>query len=72
MNSNINDKFRNTIVLKLYKITDNKLISRLIEKSIYNYTIQLAIDKNFKKSWENNIFKELYLSKVRSIYTNRS
>ena len=70
MNSSINDAIRNKTVSKLYHLIDNKLISRLIEKSIYNYIIQLSIDKNIKKSWNNNVFKELYLSKIINIYTN--
>ena len=70
MNSNVNDKLRNNVVDKLFELIDNKIISRLIEKSIYNYTINLAKEKNIKRNWDNNIFKNLYFSKVRSIYTN--
>ena len=70
MNSNINDPLRQNIVNKLNKIINNICISRNIEKSIYNYTIKISKIKNIKRIWLNIIFKNLYLSKVRSIYSN--
>ena len=36
MNSNINDEIRNNVVQKLDNIIGLKVVSRLIEKSIYN------------------------------------
>lgn len=44
--------------------------SRIIEKSIYNHSIEISKQKNINRSWKNEIFKELYLSKVRSLYSN--
>ena len=70
MNSNINDEIRNNVVQKLDNIIGLKVVSRLIEKSIYNYTIHLAKEKNIKRNWDNNIFRGLYFSKIRSIYSN--
>ena len=70
MNSNINDEIRNNVVQKLDNIIGLKVVSRLIEKSIYNYTIHLAKEKNIKRNWENLIFRGLYFSKIRSIYSN--
>ena len=70
MNSNYDDFFRNTIVTKINSKLDNINISRIIEQSIYNYTIQLSKQKHIKRLWNNDIFKELYLSKIRSIYAN--
>ena len=49
---------------------ENEKISRQIEQSIYNSTIQYSSEKNIKRDWDNNIFKSLYLSRIRSIYTN--
>ena len=48
MNSNITDEIRNNVVQKLDNIIGIKVVSRLIEKSIYNYTIHLAKEKNIK------------------------
>ena len=70
MNSNITDEIRNNVVQKLDNIIGIKVVSRLIEKSIYNYTIHLAKEKNIKRNWHNNIFRGLYFSKIRSIYSN--
>ena len=70
MSSNLDDKFRNIIVTKLNNQLDNINISRIIEQSIYNYVIKLCKEKNIKRLWNNDIFKELYLSKIRSIYAN--
>ena len=52
------------------KIILNEKISRQIEQSIYNSTIQFSYENNIKKHWDNKIFKSLYLSRIRSIYTN--
>ena len=54
----------------LYSAIDNEKISRQIEKSIYNSTIKFSSEKNIKRDWDNNIFRSLYLSRIRSIYTN--
>lgn len=68
--SSHNDTFRNKIVYKINSKLDNDTISRIIEQSIYNYTINLSKKMSIKRLWSNEIFKELYLSKIRSIYSN--
>ena len=70
MHSNLDDNFRNKIVLKLNQQLNNELISRSIEKAVYNYVIDLAKEKNIKRNWSNSVFSELYLLKIRSIYSN--
>ena len=45
-------------------------ISTNIEIGIFNYTIQQSNDKNIIKKWENKIFVQLYIDRLRSIYTN--
>ena len=54
------------------KIVDSEKISRQIEQSIYNSSIKFASENNIKRNWDNSIFKSLYLSRIRSIYTNLS
>ena len=68
--SNKTDEIRNKSVILFNKFIKNKKISRKIEKSIYNYIIHLSKEKNISRSWNNIIFKNLYISKIRSIYTN--
>jgi transcription elongation factor S-II len=54
----------------LNKMMENEKISRLIEQSIYNSSIKFSSENNIKPNWDNIIFKSLYLSRIRSIYTN--
>ena len=69
MNSN-NDEYRNRSVDKINDYVKDDIKSRNIEKSIYNYSIRTAAKHNFYCSWNTHKFKELYLSKLRSIYSN--
>ena len=68
--SNNTDKKRIKMVTMLNNEIKNIKLSKSIEKGIYNYTIKLSKHKNIKRSWNNLIFNQLYISKVRSIYTN--
>ena len=70
MNYSIKDPIRNNVCLKINTVVKNDIITRLIEKSIYNQTITIAKDKNIKRYWSNELFKGLYLSRVISIYLN--
>ena len=68
--SNEVDPKRIQVVLKLNNIIDDQKISQLIERDIYNSIIKLAKQKNISRNWSNPIFINLYLSKIRSIYSN--
>jgi transcription elongation factor S-II len=68
--NNFDDKFRLSLVQFLAEELNDTHLCRKIEKSIYNYCIQISSDKCINKSWNNPIFKNLYLSKIRSIYSN--
>ena len=69
-NSSYTSNIRNTSCNMFNKIIQNDKKSRQMEKDIYNSCLKYAGEKNIIKSWENNIFKSLYLSRIRSIYTN--
>ena len=56
------DKFREKGVHKLKCIVKNEKMSRNIEKGIYNYTIELAKQKNIVRLWDNPVFKNIYLN----------
>ena len=69
--SNIKDKIalrinKHSIVINEFCIA----ISTNIEIGIFNHTIQQANEKNIIKKWENKIFIQLYIDRLRSIYTN--
>lgn len=70
MNSSYKDTLRDTCAKLLCKELDDTRISRIIEKDIYNSVIYYSKKNNIKRSWECNSFKSLYLSRIRSIYSN--
>ena len=69
-NSNNTDKNRIKMVIKFDSILDNFQLSKNIEKSIYNYVIDVAKEKNITRLWSNNVLLNLYINKCISIYTN--
>ena len=68
--SNKTDEERNKMVNYLDKIINDNTLSRKIEKSIYNYVINISKEKNIQRRWTNITFKNLYHSKIISIYSN--
>ena len=69
-NSSYKDNQRDKYVILLNKELNNEKMSRQIEKSIFNETIRYTKKNNIQRKWENIHFKSLYISKIRSIYTN--
>jgi DNA-directed RNA polymerase subunit M/transcription elongation factor TFIIS len=68
--SNKNDDKRIQCVIKFDSLLNDLQKSRKIEQSIYNYVVKTAKERTIFRSWENSIFKNLYYSKIRSIYVN--
>ena len=68
--SNNSDENRIKMVIKFDSILDNFQLSKNIEKSIYNYVIDVAKEKNITRLWSNNVLLNLYINKCISIYTN--
>jgi|TARA_B110000971_G_scaffold221614_1_gene269500 transcription elongation factor S-II len=68
--SSYNDEIRNRCALLLDKELNNEKISRQIEKSIYNDIIKDTKKNNIKRIWSNIHFKSIYISRIRSIYSN--
>jgi DNA-directed RNA polymerase subunit M/transcription elongation factor TFIIS len=68
--SNKTDDQRGKMVTYLDKVICNDGLSRKIEQSIYNYVIKISKEKNIQRRWSNITFKNLYNSKVISIYSN--
>ena len=69
-NSSYSDTLRNKCVQLINSQLNNESKSRLIEKSIFNDMIEFSISKNISRNWNNKYFKLLYISRIRSIYTN--
>ena len=68
--SNRNDSKRDLMVKYINNVVNHMIISRKIEKGIYNYVIGVAKQKNIQRSWENILFINLYKSKILSVYSN--
>ena len=68
--SSSTSKIRNKYVILLNKELNNEKKSRQIEKSIYNNIIKYTKKNNIKRKWKNIHFKSLYISRIRSIYSN--
>jgi DNA-directed RNA polymerase subunit M/transcription elongation factor TFIIS len=61
---------RQESILRLKKYITNKKNLTQIEKSIMEYTLINAQQSGMWKSWENPIFVDLYISKLRCILNN--
>jgi transcription elongation factor S-II len=70
MNSSYQDPIRNNCALKFDHILKDECLSREIEKHIFNHILKMCKKRIIYRSWKNNTFKNLYLSKIRSIYSN--
>jgi len=50
----------------------NEIQAKDLEIGIYNYSIDYATHHQIPLSWACDLFKEIYLAKVKSVYTNLS
>ena len=72
MFTSINDPFRQKYVTILNNELDDISSTRKIEKELYNWSIKIAKSRYIERKWNNRLFKQLYISKVRSLYSNIS
>ena len=72
MTTSFNDEIRNNHVLILCKELMNDGLSRQIEQQLFNSTIRVAKRRFIQRRWDNPLFKQLYISKIRSFYSNIS
>ena len=61
-----------SIFFLLIFTTITKNSTKEIEKQIYNASIRVAKLRHIKRKWENAVFKSLYISKIKSFYSNIS
>ena len=62
--------FRSNIRNKLDAKLKNEKNSSNLEKGIFNYTLKEADQKKIVKKWDNKYFVQIYLDRLRTIYTN--
>lgn len=64
------DDFRLNVRKKLFNIVENERISENIEKGVFNFSIQKAIEMNIVRKWDNNYFVHIYVDRLRTLYVN--
>lgn len=70
MNIHNPEVFRTNIVNKLNDIVHHSKKSINIEKGVFNYTIREAEHKKVIQTWDNPHFVCIYVTKLRSVFTN--
>lgn len=68
--SNHTDLTRNKHVMIIHKELQHASLSRQVEQQLYNASIRLAKERFIKRRWDNPLFTQIYISKIRSFYTN--
>ena len=62
--------FRSNIRKKLDEKLNNAKNSSKLEKGIFNYALKEADQRKIVKKWDNKYFIQIYLDRLRTIYTN--
>ena len=62
--------FRSNIRKKIDEKLQNEKNSSNLEKGIFNYTLKEADQRKIVKKWDNKYFIQIYLDRLRAIYTN--
>tara|TARA_Y100001970_G_C13658840_1_gene567292 strand:+ start:71 stop:583 length:513 start_codon:yes stop_codon:yes gene_type:complete len=61
---------RDIMTQKFLSIVNEEKLARRIERGAYNFSLEKAENNKIVKAWDNNLFKQIYVDKCRSIYTN--
>ena len=64
------DLFRSNIRKKIDEKLQNEKNSSNLEKGIFNYTLKEADQRKIVKKWDNKYFIQIYLDRLRTVYTN--
>ncbi len=62
--------FRSNIRKKIDEKLQNEKNSSNLEKGIFNYTLKEADQRKIVKKWDNKYFIQIYLDRLRTVYTN--
>ena len=65
-------EFRQKIGQQLLKLCPSfsQRMAENMERSIYNYSLKDAGERNIVKKWDNTSFVQLYLDRLRAFYLN--
>ena len=64
------EKFRSNIRSKLDEVLKNEKNSINLERGIFNFALSEAKNRKVIKKWDNPYFVQLYVDRLRSIFTN--
>ena len=64
------EKFRENVCIRLTQILDSEKHGTNLEKGIYNSSLETADSRNIVKKWDNILFVNIYIQKLRNIYIN--
>ena len=62
--------FRRNVVVKLLPIIGDENNTTNLEKGVYNFTIKESNSKKIIKKWDNPMFVQIYIDRLRSIHSN--
>ncbi len=62
--------FRSNIRKKIDEKLQNEKNSSNLEKGIFNYALKEADQRKIVKKWDNKYFVQIYIDRLRTIYTN--
>jgi transcription elongation factor S-II len=68
--TNYSDPIRLKYYGILEKVIGDESLSRNVERGIFNHVLEECSQKKITKKWDNPYFKNLYVAKIRSIYSN--
>ena len=64
------EEFRSNVRSELMKIIKNDKHCSNLEKGIFNYSLKESGNRKVVKKWDNPYFVQIYVDRLRSIYTN--
>jgi len=64
------ESFRKNIVERIGEVLEDEKKSINLEKGVFNYAVKEANSRKIIKKWENPFFVQIYIDRLRSIYTN--
>ena len=64
------EDFRSNIRNKLSNILNSEKNGENLEIGIYNYSVKMADERDIAKKWANVYFVQIYIDKLRSIFSN--
>ncbi len=64
------DPLRDEVTLMLETVGLSSVQAKDMEIGIFNYTIDYATSNSVPLTWSCELFKDIYISKARSVYTN--